>query len=348
MGRMYTKTNMITAEFQIGPDQPAAQGVPVINPGDWWGNAFLIAVANGFQADYYIVEADNYGDAIDEFVDSEHGKTIHVQDHEMKDYGHQFERGDEIGGEKIAENCWMTLDGQIVRDSDGNIVQDAGHPLVKYLREPSYGGNGGQAYDDENVQIYGGEHKKCPFQCRYHGDGIPEGGLTPIEYSDFQNCEDGLKAVIMGLSGGLNHTARKSPLRLASDIYEAALELGRSEGWESADNFYQAELGGSPWQLIPAVKEAFDIVQAVQDPSESEEHILSLLWPFLKKSRRLRDPQCRLERTPDGGFIYKYFGGDNPPTIWHCIDTVPRTLCDGRVRFTFERMLEEWISEVRK
>ena len=50
--------------------------IPVVNPGDWFGNCFMIGISNGFSLDHYIVEADSAQDAIDAFTESSEGHRI--------------------------------------------------------------------------------------------------------------------------------------------------------------------------------------------------------------------------------------------------------------------------------
>ena len=36
--------------------------------------------------------------------------------------------------------------------------------------------------DTDNLMIYGQEGSKCPFPCRYFGDGLPQDGMLPTDY----------------------------------------------------------------------------------------------------------------------------------------------------------------------
>ena len=62
------------------------EGIPVINPGDWWGKAWLVELGGSYMAEYYVVEADSVSDAIDEFADSAHGHLITVEERYYDDY----------------------------------------------------------------------------------------------------------------------------------------------------------------------------------------------------------------------------------------------------------------------
>lgn len=60
--------------------------VPVLNPGNWFGKAWLIEIGGGFDPLHLIVEADSVSDALDELSDSTYGHEVHVPDSNLKDY----------------------------------------------------------------------------------------------------------------------------------------------------------------------------------------------------------------------------------------------------------------------
>lgn len=61
--------------------------VVVINPGDWFGKAWLIEISGSYSSLYLIVEADSMSDAIDELADNEkYGHNIVVEDKDLGDY----------------------------------------------------------------------------------------------------------------------------------------------------------------------------------------------------------------------------------------------------------------------
>lgn len=61
--------------------------VGVLNPGDWWGKAWLIEIGGSFWPLFLVVEADNVQDAIDEFADSDkHAHQIVVPEEDLGDY----------------------------------------------------------------------------------------------------------------------------------------------------------------------------------------------------------------------------------------------------------------------
>ena len=61
--------------------------VPVLNPGDWFGKAWLIELGGSYSSLYLIVEADSMCDAIDELAENDkYGHQIIVADEDLGDY----------------------------------------------------------------------------------------------------------------------------------------------------------------------------------------------------------------------------------------------------------------------
>jgi hypothetical protein len=60
--------------------------IPVINPGTWWGKAWLVEIGGSYSPLWLVVEADTISDAIDELSDSMYGFQIHVPDSDLGDY----------------------------------------------------------------------------------------------------------------------------------------------------------------------------------------------------------------------------------------------------------------------
>lgn len=111
--------------------------IPVLNPGDWFGKAWLIEIGGSYSPLFLIVEADSICDAIDELAENEkYGHNIVVEDDNLGDY-----------------------------------PEDNRH----------YSGTG-QVLDLDHLMIHGHEGAKCPFSCRYFGDGLPEEGVLPTEF----------------------------------------------------------------------------------------------------------------------------------------------------------------------
>jgi hypothetical protein len=74
----------IIARGTLGDHQIEA---PVVNPGGWFGQTWLIEIGMGYWSSYFCVEADTLSDAIDEFSDSQYGHLIHINESDLADYG---------------------------------------------------------------------------------------------------------------------------------------------------------------------------------------------------------------------------------------------------------------------
>ena len=61
--------------------------IPVLNPGDWFGKAWLIEIGGSYSPLFLVVEADSVQDAIDELAEnSKFGHHIVVPDEDLGDY----------------------------------------------------------------------------------------------------------------------------------------------------------------------------------------------------------------------------------------------------------------------
>ena len=61
--------------------------VPVLNPGDCWGKAWLVEIGGSYTPLFLIIEADTISDAIDELSDDKtYGHQIHVSESDLCDY----------------------------------------------------------------------------------------------------------------------------------------------------------------------------------------------------------------------------------------------------------------------
>lgn len=58
----------------------------VLNPGDWFGKAWLVFVADCYHPTLYVVEAGSCSDALEEFVESYIGANLEISDSEIGDY----------------------------------------------------------------------------------------------------------------------------------------------------------------------------------------------------------------------------------------------------------------------
>jgi hypothetical protein len=61
--------------------------IPVLNPGGWFGKAWLIELGGSYSPLFLIAEADTISDAIDELSDNPtFGPQIHVPESDLSDY----------------------------------------------------------------------------------------------------------------------------------------------------------------------------------------------------------------------------------------------------------------------
>lgn len=61
--------------------------IQVLNPGDWFGKAWLVEIGGSYSSLYLVIEADSMSDAIDELADNEkYGHLIIVEDKDLGDY----------------------------------------------------------------------------------------------------------------------------------------------------------------------------------------------------------------------------------------------------------------------
>ncbi|MCZ2342629.1 MAG: hypothetical protein LC104_12685 [Bacteroidales bacterium] len=64
--------------------------------------------------------------------------------------------------------------------------------LADYPEDERHYGPSGQVIDTDWLSVHGCEGCAVPFTCRYHGEGLPEEGVLPTEFSwdDFDADED--------------------------------------------------------------------------------------------------------------------------------------------------------------
>src|SRR5207248_3361530 len=75
----------ISARCEFGG--PALPPLAVLNPGGWFGKAWLLELGGSYTPLFLVVEADSVTDAIDELSDNEtFGHQIHVPEADLGDY----------------------------------------------------------------------------------------------------------------------------------------------------------------------------------------------------------------------------------------------------------------------
>lgn len=54
--------------------------------------------------------------------------------------------------------------------------------LGDYPEEDRHYSGSGKVLDLDHLMIHGQEGANCPWPCTYHGDGLPEEGVSPTDY----------------------------------------------------------------------------------------------------------------------------------------------------------------------
>lgn len=151
-----------------------------VNPGDWFGKVWIVYVADCFDPPLYAVESDTCADAINEFIESEHGKIERIDvESAGGDYGYKVSPGDQVGGQTFTEAGWIDLKGNFTTDPEKG----------KYIHEPDTTGQG-EIYDGESVMVVGEERSELPWPCLYFGEGLPACGVDPRNYCYEQECQN--------------------------------------------------------------------------------------------------------------------------------------------------------------
>lgn len=129
----------------------------VINPGDWYGNAWLIEIGIGAWTLFFIVEADCETDALDILSgDDKHKHLLLIKPEDFGDWGHTVHAGDTICGKDYVSDCFINLRGEVVPSA---------------LPEP-YFNDGGEPCDLENVRI--SKPKDLTYHVEDFGDVSPK------------------------------------------------------------------------------------------------------------------------------------------------------------------------------
>ncbi len=85
--------------------------IPVLNPGGWFGKAWLIEIGGSYTPLFLVVEADTLADASDELSDHPvFGHSIHVPDEDLSDYPEDDRRYD--GSGRVIDLDWVLVHGR--------------------------------------------------------------------------------------------------------------------------------------------------------------------------------------------------------------------------------------------
>ena len=60
--------------------------------------------------------------------------------------------------------------------------------LGDYDPEDCYYSGSGAVLDLDHIMVYGQEGSNCPFPCTYHGDDLPDIGVSPTEFCQLEDA----------------------------------------------------------------------------------------------------------------------------------------------------------------
>lgn len=88
-----------------------------------------------------------------------------------------------------ADSASDAIDELADSEEFGHHIVVAEEDLADYDPETCHYGPSGQVIDLDHLAIHGCEGFDVPFRCRYHGDGLPDGGVLPTDFSwdDFED-----------------------------------------------------------------------------------------------------------------------------------------------------------------
>jgi hypothetical protein len=132
-----------------GPAQLDLRAAPVVNPGNGFGEVYLVTPETWADGPVYAVEGQNHGEAEDEFIDSRYGEHFRISDNELKDY---------------------------VTDS-GSWGDNPQPPEYRCSFTDS-----GTPYDSEMIHVNDTEMARLLDTIRYVGPGIPPDGVKPTQF----------------------------------------------------------------------------------------------------------------------------------------------------------------------
>ncbi|WP_165248014.1 hypothetical protein [Paludisphaera soli] len=119
----------ITASCKFGDHD--IKDIPVLNPGGWFGKAWLIEIGGGYTPLFLVVEADSVTDAIDELSDDPtFGPQVHVSDEDLGDYPENERRYD--GSGRVIDLDWVAVHGREGCDLPYSIEYHVGDEPVAF------------------------------------------------------------------------------------------------------------------------------------------------------------------------------------------------------------------------
>lgn len=190
----------VTASFNINGHEQ--KNIPVINPSDWFGKAFVLEHSGS----YYVAEGGSIQDVIDELADSDKYKHLIEIDIDVEgdDYGESVTNFDDdaFTPEQLTKIESFVAAGvpkaKIYRTLKNNIKKN-------YASEPCYAGNNSIPCDIENLLVHGNESvqhgKGSAYKMLYHAEGLPKAGVDPVDFYNnwewVENDDDSSKGCYM-------------------------------------------------------------------------------------------------------------------------------------------------------
>lgn len=81
-----------------------------------------------------------------------------------------------------SDNLTDAIDELAENEKYGHQIVVADEDLGDYPEGDRHYSGTGQVLDLDHLTIHGMEGAKCPFPCRYFGDGLPKEGVVPTDF----------------------------------------------------------------------------------------------------------------------------------------------------------------------
>jgi hypothetical protein len=81
-----------------------------------------------------------------------------------------------------ADSVCDAIDELADHEKYGHNIVVADEDLGDYAEDDRHYSGSGQVLDLDHLMIHGIEGAKCPFPCRYFGDGLPKEGVVPTDF----------------------------------------------------------------------------------------------------------------------------------------------------------------------
>lgn len=101
----------------------------------------------------------------------------------------------EIGGSYSP--LFLVVEADNVSDAIDEVAESEEHnhhivvcddDLGDYDPEDCHYSGSGAVLNLDHIMVYGQEGSDCPFPCMYHGDGLPDVGVRPTEFSQLEDA----------------------------------------------------------------------------------------------------------------------------------------------------------------